>query len=73
VAKIVRNKNYRYVVEAHRQSGLNPDVVAVVKRFVDRLNAGAIDLHSVIGSLTADEMAQHARVAKRLALEGKAA
>ena len=71
VTKIVRTKNFQYVVDAHRQAASNPDVLAVVKRFLERLNAGAIKLQSVFGNLPAEEMAQHERVAKRLALEGK--
>ena len=70
LTKIVRNKNYQYVVDAHKHGAPNPDVMAAVKRFLERLNAGAIDLRSVVGNLPAEEMAQHERVAKRLALEG---
>jgi hypothetical protein len=70
LTKIVRTKNYQYVVDAHRQGTPNPDVMAAVKRFLERLNAGAIDVRSVVGNLSAPEMAQHERVAKRLALEG---
>ena len=70
LTKIVRTKTFQYVVDAHKQGAPNPDVVASVKRFLERLNAGAIDLRSVVGNLPAEEMAQHERVAKRLALEG---
>jgi len=68
VTKISRTKNFQYVVEAHRQDALNPDVCAAIKRFADQ--AKVLDLKSVITSMPASEMAQHERVAKRLALEG---
>jgi pyruvate/2-oxoglutarate/acetoin dehydrogenase E1 component len=72
VTKITRTKRYQSVVDAHRQDALNPDVAAVIKRFVEQVKAGVADIGSVVTSMPASEMAQHARVAKRLELEGRA-
>jgi hypothetical protein len=72
VTKVTRSKDFRYSVDAHHQAKPNPDVLAAIKRFIDDLNAGAVDLKSVITLLPADEIARHERVAKRLALEGHA-
>jgi len=71
VTKIHRTANYQYVVDAHRQNALNPDVTAVIKRFVEELNANLVDLRSVVSWIPASEMAQHERIAKRLELEGR--
>jgi hypothetical protein len=71
VTKISRTKGFQYLVEAHRQEALNPDVAAAIKRFVDQLKAKVIDLRSVVTSIPASEMAQHERIAKRLELEGR--
>jgi hypothetical protein len=69
VTRITRARDFHHTVEAHRSEALGPDVAAAIKRFVDGLNAGAIDLKSVVTSLTAAEMTEHERVAKRLSLE----
>jgi hypothetical protein len=45
--------------------------MAAIKRFVDQLDAKIIDLRSVVTKLPAVEIAQHERIAKRLALEGR--
>jgi hypothetical protein len=71
VTKITRTKKYQYVVDAHRQDELHPDVAAAVKRFVQQLNAGVADLRSIVTSMPASEMVQHELVAKRLELEGR--
>jgi hypothetical protein len=71
VTKITRTKKYQYVVHAHRQDALNPDVAAAVGRFVEQLNAGVADLRSVVTSMPASEMVEHKLVAKRLELEGR--
>ena len=71
VTKISRTSNYQYIVDAHRQDALSPDVMAAVKRFADQLKADIIDLRSVVTRLPAGEIAQHERIAKRLALEGR--
>jgi hypothetical protein len=71
VTKIARTKKYQYVVDAHRQDELHPDVAAAVKRFVQQLNAGVADLRSVVTRMPASEMVQHDLVAKRLELEGR--
>jgi hypothetical protein len=46
-------------------------VAAAIKRFVDQLNAKIIDLRSAVTRLPESEIAQHERIAKRLALEGR--
>jgi hypothetical protein len=71
VTKISRTSNYQYVVDAHRQDALSPDVAAAIKRFVDQLNAKIIDLRSAVTRLPESEIAQHERIAKRLALESR--
>ena len=71
VTKISRTSNYQYIVDAHRQDALSPDVMAAVKRFADQLKADLIDLRSVVTRLPGGEVAQHERIAKRLALEGR--
>jgi hypothetical protein len=71
VTKISRTSNYQYIVDAHRQDALGPDVLAAIKRFVDQLDAKVIDLRSAVTRLPAAEIAQHERIAKRLALEGR--
>jgi hypothetical protein len=71
VTKISRTSNYQYIVDAHRQDALSPDVMAAIKRFTDQLNANIIDLRSVVTRLPAAEITQHERIAKRLALEGR--
>ena len=71
VTKISRTGNYQYVVDAHRQDALSPDVMAAIKRFTVQLNANIIDLGSVVTRLPAAEITQHERIAKRLALEGR--
>lgn len=72
VTKISRTSNYQYIVDAHRQDALGPDVLAAIKRFVDQLNAKIIDLRSAVTRLPAAEITQHERISKRLALEGRA-
>jgi hypothetical protein len=71
VTKISRTMKYQYVVDAHRQDALNPDVAAAVNRFVEQLHSGAADLRSVVTSMPASEMVEHKLVAKRLELEGR--
>ena len=71
VTKISRTSNYQYIVDAHRQDALGPDVLAAIKRFADQLDAKVIDLRSTVTRLPASEIAQHERIAKRLALEGR--
>jgi hypothetical protein len=70
VTKISRTKGFQYVVETPRQDALSPDVAAAIKRFVDQVAAKVIDLRSVVTSLSASEMSEHERIAKRLGLEG---
>jgi hypothetical protein len=72
ITKISRSKKYQYVVDAHRENPLNPDVAAAIKRFVEHLRSGVIDLRSVVTKIPASDMAQHDRIAKRLELEGGA-
>ena len=71
ITKIHRTTNYQYVVDAHRENALNPDVKAAIKRFVEQLNVNLVDLRSVVTRIPASEMAQHERIAKRLELEGR--
>jgi hypothetical protein len=71
VTKISRTSNYQYIVDAHRQDALGPDVLAAIKRFGDQLDAKIIDLRSVVTKLPGAEIAQHERIAKRLTLEGR--
>jgi hypothetical protein len=71
VTKISRTSNYQYIVDAHRQDALSPDVMAAIKRFADQLKANIIDLRSVVTRLPAAEIGQHERIAKRLSLEGR--
>jgi hypothetical protein len=71
VTKISRTSNYQYIVDAHRQDALSPDVMTAIKRFADQLNAGIVDLRSVVTRLPAAEIMQHERISKRLALEGR--
>jgi hypothetical protein len=71
VTKISRTKGFQYVVDAVRQDALSPDVAAAISRFADNLNAEVIDLRSVVTSLSAAEMTEHERIAKRLHLEGR--
>ena len=70
ITKISRTGPYQYLVDAHRQDPLSPDVGAAIKRFRDQFNAKIIDLQSVITRLTDVEIAQNERIARRLALEG---
>jgi hypothetical protein len=69
VTKITRGRDYHHSVEALRNEPLGLDIAATIKRFIDAINAGSIDLKSVVISMAAAEMAEHERVAKRLALE----
>jgi hypothetical protein len=73
VTKISRISNYQYVVEAHREATLHPDVAAAIKRFVQELETRVVNLQSVITSMSASEMAQHERIARRLELVGRGA
>ena len=72
VTRITRGRDYQYTVEAHRNEALAPDIANAIKRFADALNAGSIDLKSIVLSMSGAEMAEHERVAKRLSLEGPA-
>jgi hypothetical protein len=71
ITKISRIKNYQYVVEAHREDVLNPDILAAIKRFVQELEAGLVNLGSIVTRIPASEMVQHERIARRLELEGR--
>jgi hypothetical protein len=71
VTKISRTSNFQYIVDAHRQDALSPDVLTAIKRFADQLNDKIIDLRSAVTRLPDSEIAQHERIAKRLALEGR--
>jgi hypothetical protein len=71
VTKINRISYHQYVVAAHREAALNPDVAAAIKRFIEEPEAGLVDLRSVITTMPASEMAQHERIARRLELEGR--
>jgi hypothetical protein len=73
VTRITRSQDFRYTVDALRNDGIDPDVAAAIKRFAEALNAGSIDLKSVIAEMTAAEMKEHQRVAKRLSLEAQGA
>lgn len=73
VTRIIRSRDFQHAVEAHRNEALAPDVAAAIKRFVDGLNAGAINLKSVVTSMTEAEIRDHERVAKRLSREGPGA
>src|SRR5215469_14031807 len=48
VTKISRTKSFQYLVDAHRQDALNPDVAAAIKRFLEELTAKVVDLRSVV-------------------------
>jgi len=71
ITKISRTMKYQYVVEPHREEALNPDIAVAIKRFVEQLETGVIDLRSVVTSMPAAEMLEHERIAKRLELEGQ--
>jgi hypothetical protein len=73
VTRITRARDFHHTVEAHRNDALEPDVANAIRRFADSLNAGSIDLKSIVTSMTGAEMAEHERVAKRLSLEGPGA
>jgi hypothetical protein len=73
VTRIIRLRDFRYTVEAIRNDSLGPDVVGSIKRFSDALNAGSIELKSVVTTMTAAEMKEHERVAKRLSFEAPGA
>jgi len=66
----INRKAYQYIVEAHRQDALSPDVAAAIKRFAEQLSANVVDLRSVVAHMAASEMRQHERIARRLELEG---
>jgi hypothetical protein len=70
VTKITRGRDYHHTVEALRNEPPGPDIVAAIKHFADAINTGSIDPTSVVIRMTAAEMAEHERVAKRLSLEG---
>jgi hypothetical protein len=70
VTKITR-KQYNYTVDAVRENALNPDVTAAIKRFIEQLEAGVVDLTSVVTRMSASEMLEHEGIAKRLELEGR--
>lgn len=71
VTRITRSRDFRYTVEAIRNdNALAPDVADAIARFTNAFNAGSIDLRSVDTNMTAVEMKEHQRVAKRLSLEG---
>jgi hypothetical protein len=70
VTKISRKK-FHYTVDAVREDALNPDVTAAIKRFVEQLEAGLVDITSVVTRMSASEMLQHEGIAKRLELEGR--
>src|SRR3954452_13959233 len=73
VTRITRSRDFRYTVEAVRNDSLGPDVACAIKHFSEALNAGAIVLKSVVTTMTAAEMKEHERVAKRLSLEAPGA
>jgi hypothetical protein len=73
VTRITRSRDFHYSVEAHRNEALAPDIAAAIKRFVESLDTGTIDLKSVVTGMTAAEMKEHERVSKRLSLEGPGA
>jgi hypothetical protein len=69
VTRITRSRDFRYTVEAVRNDAIGPDVVGAIKRFSEALNAGSIELRSIVTTMTAAEIKEHERVAKRLSFE----
>jgi len=70
ITKIMRTNKYEHIVDVIPQGPVGPDVAAAIKRFTQHMQSRTVDLATVIARHSADEMAQHERVAKRLALEG---
>ena len=72
IAKITREGRFAYQVEPKPAPELDPEVIRAVKRFRESLDEGGIDLTDSVTKFTADEIATHPSIAKRLDLEGVA-
>ncbi len=72
IAKITREGRFAYQVEPKPSPELDPEIIRAVQRFRERLDEGGIDLTDSVTRYSADEMATHPSIAKRLDLEGVA-
>lgn len=69
MTKITKGSNNKYSVDVkERQS--DGDIAAAVKRFQKQIEAGMVEIGSVVPELSRADMASHAEVAKKLKLEG---
>jgi hypothetical protein len=72
IAKITREGRYAYLVEPKPAPELDPEIRRAVQRFNELIDDGGIDLTDSVTRFTADEMADHPKIAQRLRLEGVA-
>jgi hypothetical protein len=70
VVRIVRNRNFIHSLSVESESQLDPDLVEAVRAFTERADSGVLDVASVMPSFTAEELATHERISKRLKLVG---
>lgn len=68
IVRITRSKNYVHHIAIEAETELDPDLVEAVRAFSQRMDAGALDVKDVIPLFTADDLATHERIAKRLTL-----
>lgn len=68
VVRITRDRNYVNHVAIEAEESIDPDLAQAVATFMEKVESGVIEIPSVIPFFSAEEMATHGRIAKRLSL-----
>lgn len=68
---ITRNQNFVHHVTIEAEGAPDPEVLAAIKTFLDRVDQGVLRVIDTIPEFPAAELATHERIAKRLTIVGR--
>ena len=69
---ISRARNFKHTVITKAAGEYHADIAEAVKRFLKNIDDGVITLNDAIATLSAEDMAAHSEIAKKLKLTGNA-
>lgn len=72
ISVVTMDKNYGYTVSTKQSGEFSADIAEAIKRFEKNVSDGVVNINDVIVTISAEEMAVHGRIAKRLKLSGNA-
>ena len=70
VLRITRKKNFVHTVTFESEQAFDPELAQAVRSFTDKVEAGVLDVTSVIPVFPAEELATHEKIARALKLSG---